>query len=166
MTGLVTTHADFAGASWHDNYIYGVSIGVGDIAAGDWRAELVLDIDHIIEWVRGEAGGVQFRVAPATLAYHHATDLKLDVDWGDSGHQTAVNEASIHQITRTQIADQKICLDRPYYRWRIELNWPAGGDISFGASGYTQTLRSEPILQDAQKLVGPKRAPLKLPLGP
>ncbi len=162
MTQPITTHADFDDTSWHDNYIYGLSILVGDIAAGDWRCELVLDIDHIVEWVIAGAGAMQFRVAPATLTYHHVTDLRLDIDWGDSGFRTALHEASIDQISRARIANQKICLDRPYYHWQIVLNWPAGGVIAFGSSGYTQALRSEPVLQNEQKLIGPKRAPLGL----
>jgi hypothetical protein len=32
---------------------------------------------------------------------------------------------SIGQIVRELIKDQKVYLDRPYYRWRIVLNWPA-----------------------------------------
>lgn len=152
MSQLVTTHTDFDATSWHDNYVYGLKIDIGDIEAGDWRSELVFDIDHITEWVKDDNGTIRFQVAPATLVFHHVTDLKLAIDWGDSGHRTALHEASIGHIERAQIADQQICFDRPYYRWLIALNWPAGGEISFGASGYTQTLRCAPILHDEQKL--------------
>lgn len=34
-----------------------------------------------------------------------------------------------------------IDLDRDSFAWRISLNWPAGGEIAFGAAGFTQTLR-------------------------
>lgn len=40
---------------------------------------------------------------------------------------------------------------RPYYIWTIETNWPAG-EISFGASGFSQVLRSDPILTGEQQL--------------
>ena len=157
-----TTHSDFCSTSWHDNFIYGISISIGDIHAGDWRSDLVFDIDHIVEWVAGTGDRPRFRVAPATLLFHHVTDLKLAIDWGSSGYQTALHEASIDQVARVQIFDQKICLDRPYYHWQITMNFPAGGEISFGASGYTQTLRSGPVLQDEQKLSPRIRAPFSL----
>jgi len=159
MPEHVTTHADFENESWHDNYLYGLSIDVGDIEADDWRAELVLDIDHITEWVKGADGAITFLVAPATLVFHDVTDLKLNIDWGRSGHQTALHEASIGQIEREQVADQKICLDRPYYSWRIVLNWPHDGMITFGASGYTQKLRKEPFETEQQKLAPGMRTP-------
>lgn len=159
MTPPETTQADFDTTSWHDNHIYAVSIVVGDIQAGDWRSELVLDIDHIVEWVRGTSGGVCFRVAPASLTFHNVTDARLSIDWGASGFQVALSEASINHITREQISNQKICLDRPYYSWRIILNHPAGGEISFGASGYTQTCRCEPVLLEEQKLTISQRVP-------
>lgn len=160
MAGPVTTHADFDATSWHDNYLYGLSIDIGDIEKGDWRSELVLDIDHIAEWVKDDDGKICFQVAPATLVFHSVTDLKLAIDWGDSGFQTALHEASIDHIEREQITNQKICLDRPYYHWRIVLNWPTGGELTFGASGYTQTLRAKPILQNEQKLSVSTRASL------
>jgi hypothetical protein len=158
MTQTNWSEADFERLSWHDNHIYGLHLQVGDIERGDWRSELVLDIDHIVAWVKGGVRGVQFRVAPATLTFHHVTDLRLDLDWGDSGFQVNINEASIEGITRAQVPDQKICLDRPYYRWVIATNLPRGGKIVFGASGFTQSLRAEPVLQDEQKLSSVGRA--------
>jgi hypothetical protein len=138
--------------TWHDNALYGLRLDVGDPAGGDWHADLVLDIDHVVEWLCGATGQARFRVAPASLTFHDVTDLRIAIDCGDSGGQVALHPLSIDRITRERIRDQKICLDRPYYRWRIELNWPAGGTLSFGASGFTQTLRAEPVLLDQQQL--------------
>jgi hypothetical protein len=59
---------------------------------------------------------------------------------------------SIGQIVRELIKDQRVYLDRPYYRWRIVLNWPAGGEIAFGAVGFTQTLLADPIVSERQHL--------------
>jgi hypothetical protein len=144
--------ADFARLSWHDDTLFGLSLAVGDVAQGDWRSELVLDLDHIVEWVCGPARGVRFRVAPATLVFHHVTDLEIALDWGDSGHRTALSEPQIDRITRAVVQDQQICLDRPYYRWQIAFNWPRAGLIALGASGFTQTLRAAPTLLDEQRL--------------
>jgi len=144
--------ADFARLSWHDDTVYGLRFEVGDIARGDWRSELVLDLDHIVEWLCGKDRSVRFRVAPATLIFHDVTDLRIALDWGNSGHRTGLGEPQIDAITRMQVLDQKICLDRPYYRWRIALNWPRGGELTFGATGFTQTLRAAPVLLDQQRL--------------
>jgi hypothetical protein len=151
---------DFDGRAWHDNALYALRLDVGDVARGDWRSDLVLDIDHIVEWLCGAGRQVRFRVAPATLTFHHVTDLRIRVDCGDSGGRIALQTLSIDSITRERIRDQKICFDRPYWRWRIELNWPQGGNISLGASGFTQTLRAEPVLLDQQQLSPADRVPV------
>ena len=69
-------------ASGHDNLVYALLFNVGDVAKGDWRSELVLDIDHTVEWICGTDGGVRFRVAPATLTFHDVTDLRVSFDFG------------------------------------------------------------------------------------
>ena len=150
--------ADFDGLSWHDNTIYDFRFEVGDPDQGDWHSDLVLDIDHIVEWIWGIDGGALFRVAPATLTFHDVTNLGIAIDLGNNGSQTVLHEASIHGITRERIRDRKILLDRPYYRWWIEINWPMGGEFAFGANGFTQTLRAEPVLLDRQKFSPAKRA--------
>ena len=145
-------NADFARLSWHDDTLYGLRLEVGDVARGDWRSELVLDLDHIVEWVCVPGRNTCSRVAPATLTFHDVTDLRVALDWGDSGHRTALGEPQIDAITRAAFEDQKISLGQPYYRWRIGLNWPRGGELTFGASGFTQTLRAAPVLLDQQRL--------------
>ncbi len=153
-----TAEPDFSEMSWHDDTLYGLRFEVGDPERNTWVSDLVLDIDHIVKWVRGTDDGARFRVAPATLTFHDVTDLRITVDFGDSGCQTAINELSIAAITRERVPDQKICLDRPYYRWRIALNLPQGGEIAFGASGFTQDLRADPVLVDEQRLPANARA--------
>ena len=145
-----TTESDFERTSWHDNIVYGLRFDVVDGFRDDWYADLVLDLDHIVEWLCDESGGVRFRVAPATLTFHSVTDLRIAIDWGDSGFRTMLSELSIDGISRQQIEDQAICLDRPYYRWRIELNSPRPGVIAFGASDFTQRLRAKPVVLDEQ----------------
>jgi hypothetical protein len=146
------SRSEFDDLSWHDNALYGLRLDVGDWARGDWHSDLALDIDHIVEWLCGVDRQVRFRIAPATLTFHDVTDLIVAIDCGDSGGQIALHPLSIDAITRDRIRDQKICLDRPYYRWRIALNLPQGGAIMFGASGFTQILRAEPVVRDEQQL--------------
>ncbi len=150
--------ADFERLPWHDNIVYGVRFDVGDNFRGDWHRDFVLDIDHIVEWICGVDGGARFRVAPATLTFHHVTDLRIAIDWGNSGGQMSLHELSIHAITREQVQDQKICLDRPHFRWRIAFNWPDGGQITFCASGFSQVLRAAPVELDEQRLAPADRA--------
>ena len=152
------TEADFDRLSWHDNTVYGVRLDIGDPDRGDWHANLVVDLDYIVEWLCDGAGRCRFRVAPATLSFHDATDLRIAIDCGDSGGRIALHGLSIDRIERDRITDQKICLDRPYWRWRVAFNWPQGGEISFGASGFTQTLRAAPVLLDDQRLSPADRA--------
>ena len=127
-------------------------LDVGDCARGDWHADLVPDIDHVVEWLCGEGRPIRFRVAPATLTFHDVTDLRIAIDCGDSGGRIALHAFSIDAITRERILDQKICFDRPYYRWRIALNSTPGGALTFGGSGFTQVLRAEPVLLGQQQL--------------
>ncbi len=142
---MVYTDADFDRLSWHDCHIWAIELPAGDPRKDDWTSDLALDIDFIAEWICGVGRGVQFRVAPATLVFHGVTDPKIAMDWGRSGFQAALHPASIAAIERTPVQHQKVYLDRPYYRWRIGLSWSADSEITFGAVGFTQTLRAEPV---------------------
>ena len=146
------TEADFEHVSWHDCHIWGLDLRVGDPDEDDWTSDLVLDIDFITDWICPVGGGGQFRVAPATLAFHGVTDPRIMIDWGDSGFQVALHGVSIDRIERERVQEQKVYLDRPYYRWSIRLNWPRAGEIAFGAVGFTQILLAEPVLTTKQHL--------------
>lgn len=142
--------SDFGNLSWHDCHIWGIQLRIGDPEQNDWTSDLDLDIDFILEWICGTDGQCQFRVAPANLVFHDVTDLSITIDWGRSGFQVSIHPVSIEAIERSLIDEQKICLDRPYYRWSIKLNWPEGGLLQFGATGFTQSLRAAPILRQQQ----------------
>ena len=146
------TEVDFETLSWHDCHIWRFDLQVGDPAEDDWTNDLVVGIDFIIEWLCGVDRSIKFKIAPATLAFHGVTDPKIAISWGETGFQASIFQPSIGKIVREPIADQKVFLDRPYYRWRIALNWPEGGEITFGAVGFTQTLLAAPIISDRQHL--------------
>jgi hypothetical protein len=160
MTERVDTDL-FDQSSWHDNAVYGVRLEVGDPDRGTWHSRLILDIDYILEWICGTAGGAQFKVAPATLTFEDVTDLKLALDQGDSGCRIALQVPTIDTIQRERVVDQKICLDRPYWRWRIAFNQPQGGTMAFGASGFHQRFRADPVVSDSQLF--PTDCPRPLP---
>jgi hypothetical protein len=154
------TEADFDSLSWHDCHVRAMELRVGSPDEGDWTSDLVLELDYIVEWLCGVGGGTEFKVAPATLAFHGITDLRVHVDWGRSGYRCALHEMSMDRIERERVVDQKVYLDRPYYAWTIRLNWPQAGEIAFGAVGFTQTLRAEPVVIDRQSLSPRERARL------
>lgn len=146
------TEADFDTLSWHDDEIHAFELRVGNPDRDAWTSDLVLDLDHIVEWVPQEGGGMRFRVAPATLVFHGATDLRIDVDCNTTGLQASLALPSIAAIEREPITDQRVYLDRSYYRWRIRLNGTPSGEIAFGAVGFTQTLRGEPVVSEQPRL--------------
>lgn len=157
---MAYTEADFERLSWHDCAVWGIEVRAGEPDEGDWTSDLALDLDYIVEWVGGAGAPVRFRVAPATLVFHGVTDPRIAVDWGPSSHQVAIHPMAIDRIERAPLRDQRVYLDRPYYRWTIRLNWPQGGEIVLGAVGFTQTLRAEPALVDRQSLSRRERARL------
>lgn len=154
MGGMATiyTESDFDLLSWHDCHVWGFELRAGDAEEGDWTSDLALDIDFIVEWLCGVTDGAQFRVAPAVLVFHGVTDLSVQIDGGDSGFRSSLHPVSIDRIEREAVRDQKVYLDRPYHSWRILLNWPKDGSITFGAVGFTQTLSGDTVLKDQQKL--------------
>jgi hypothetical protein len=155
--GTTHTEADFDRLSWHDCHIWGIGFAVGDPAEQDWTSDLVFDVDFIVEWLRPSPDKFQFRVARARLVFHGVTDPRIDMNWGDSRYQNAVHAVTIDAIDRELVHDQKVYLDRPYYKWRILLNWPEG-EIVFGAVGFTQTLQGDPVLTDKQHLSPAERS--------
>jgi hypothetical protein len=149
---VTQTEADFEQMSWHDCHIWRIEFRVGEPEEDDWTSDLMLGLDFILEWLCGVDGSARFKIAPATLVFHGVTDPKIAIGWGDTDLQAAIHDVSIGRVKRDQVQNQKVYLDRPYFRWTIELNWPKDGRISFGAVGYTQTLLSEPIISERQRL--------------
>lgn len=141
------TTADDVAWRWHDNVIHGLQFELGEPENGDWRSNLVFDIDLIVEWLCSAPDAVRFRIAPATVTFHDVTDLAIAVDQGDSGGRTALVEWSIHRVERQR-------LERPmdYWRWTIHLNGPAEGSIRFCASGFTEARTGEARVLAEQRL--------------
>ena len=148
---MVHTEADFERLSWHDCHIWSLELRVGDPDEGDWTSDLALGIDWIEEWICRTDGGGEFRVAPAELVFHGVTDPSVALAWHPEGPQAALHLVSIDRIEREPQADQRVFLDRPYWRWRVRANWPRDGEIAFGAVGFTQTPLGEPLLLEGRQ---------------
>ena len=148
--------------SWHDNLIYGIHWRCAEPDRGLWRSELVFDIDHILDWVPSGERCFKFLMAPAILVFHDAGDLEMCLDSrGRDGHRRYLNELSIHHIDRHPAADAP-----GSFRWRIDLNGPAGGRIGFDASRYSQILTAPACLCDEQRFPSEHRPPLTLAVLP
>src|SRR5882672_8829568 len=91
---------DTDAAVWHDDLIYALHLRAPDPAHSDWRSELVLDIDHVVEWVCGADGRMRFRVAPASLVFHDVTDLRIALDFAGGVPRRSLNELSIAAISK------------------------------------------------------------------
>ena len=139
---------EFESVSWHDNAVHGLRLEVGDSERGEWHSRLILDIDHIVEWLCRTDQPWQFRVAPATLTFEGVTDLSIQLPDRGYGPQMLLSPFSIDGIEREE--DQRFRPDRPYWRWSIHFNDPNGGVMAFGASGFHLKLRAEPVLTHQQ----------------
>jgi len=154
--------ADFNDMSWHDNLIYGLHFQCAEPDRNIWRSNLVLDIDHIIEWVKGPQGQMNFRVAPATLIFHDVRDFSAQISHKTDGREYSLSELSVGNISREPLnpVPKPMVLE---YKWIIELNSPNGGQIKFKGIGFSQVLREPPQLVEQQHLRASTRAVFVLP---
>jgi len=135
------TEADFESTSWHDNHIHAFRFVEGKDGAGD----LILDLDHIVEWLKGEGSEFQFKVVPATLTFHEVMFPRIAIDFGAAS--AAFGPIMIHGIERR--TEQKT-----HYLatiWKIPMTFPPG-EMEFEARGFTQKARGEPVLTESQSL--------------
>ncbi|MES2295773.1 MAG: hypothetical protein V4582_01960, partial [Pseudomonadota bacterium] len=131
----------FENFCWHDNAIHGFRFVAGDDGCS---GDLVLDLDFIVEWMQpgGDDARFKFRVAPANLTFHATTDLLVSIDYGAAS--AAFGPMVIHEIKREVITYAN---GFSSFAWTIDINWPPGSQLSFISSGFTQVLRSEPIVR-------------------
>ncbi|WP_116812869.1 hypothetical protein [Steroidobacter cummioxidans] len=142
----IWTDADFERMSWHDNHVHAIRCVEGENGEG----ELVLDIDHILEWLKGNEGGLRFRVQPATLVFHSVMFLRIAIDYAAA--TAAFGPFMIDGIERR-------IEKREHYEaqvWRLPISWP-GGQIEFEARGFTQTAEGLPLVTSSQQLTPAER---------
>lgn len=147
------TEADFDELSWHDCSIWGIALRNGGGEPAFEPADLALDIDFIVEWVCGVGAPARFRVAPAALVFHNVTELRIKVQTTHSGdYRMALSPWPILRLNRQPIERPEGYPGPPSYAWTLALGRPTPGEIHFGASGFTQELRAEPVLSEQQSL--------------
>jgi hypothetical protein len=137
----IITDADFDSISWHDNHIHAFRFVEGKDGTGD----LVLDVDHIVEWLDGGGSGFQFKVVPATLTFHEVMFPRISLDFRAAS--AAFGPIMIHGIERRSER-------RAHYVatiWKIPFTFPPG-EMEFEARGFTQKALMEPVLSTSQSL--------------
>ena len=128
--------------NWHDNAIHGFRI-----IEGEDSSQLVLDIDHIVEWLSPSENAFSFKVAAADLIFHEVTDLVVSVNYKEC--MAAVQLMQIHEIKREEMVYSS---GSTGFSWKIEISWPTNSYITFNAVGFTQVNKMQPITTGAQYL--------------
>ncbi|MBD8882259.1 hypothetical protein IHE49_17390 [Rhodanobacter sp. 7MK24] len=142
------SNEDFDAMSWHDVHVHGLRIVENE--DDDGSAELLLDIDYILEWIKGEEG-FSFVVAQATLQFHKVFGLKLSIDYATpSAGMCAFSLASIERELVTYPTGHTS------FKWSMGINWPSGS-IEFEAPGFTQRTCGQPVTQSGQWLASAQR---------
>ena len=139
---------DFDEMSWHDVHVHGFRII--ENAGNSGTAELILDIDYILEW---QSNGPQFSfvVAQASLQFHEIFGLKFTLDYAQCG--AGMCAFSLAGIERELIMHPA---GHASYQWRLIVNWPVG-EITFESPGFTQSLTGPSYTQASQSLAFAQR---------
>lgn len=145
------TTDQFEDLCWHDNAIHAFRIAEGDDGCS---GQLTLDIDHILEWISptDQDGRFSFLVSPADLIFLQVTDLVISIDYASCF-------ASLQPMTVDEIRREVITYPNGYssFSWKIELNGPENGFISFHSPGMSQVLKSKTVRSSAQWLMPSQR---------
>lgn len=143
------TTADFDAMSWHDVHIRGWRLDGADEATG--CADIVLDIDYLLEWHPACGDAFEFTVCPAELRFHEAFGLKLALDYGNA----ALGPFVIEAIAREAFA-YPTCVES--FHWRLHVVAPRG-ELAFDAPRFTQVQTGAARRQRGQAIVGPRGRP-------
>ncbi len=145
MTSQIWTDAQFDELSWYDNHIHALRI----VEVSDGAGELILDVDHIVEWIKLEPG-FNFRIVPVTLIFHDVMFLRMLLDYATP--TAAFVPFMIHGIERRTEQRARYLAQL----WKIDISWPRG-EITFEARGFTQRARGDPLLSPGQCLSAEER---------
>jgi hypothetical protein len=147
MRQRIWTEADFDSMSWHDNHVHALRLVEGADGTGD----LILDVDHIVEWLSAPDHGFRFRILPVTLTFHGVFFLHMSLDYATP--TAAFGPFMIHGIER-RLEQRERCAAQ---LWKIDISWPQG-QLEFEARGFTQRGFGEPILSEGQSLTPQQRS--------
>jgi hypothetical protein len=128
----VWTDADWDQMGWHDASIHAMAVDWDPVMLGDqWRgADVLLDIDYIVAWLPRADGWFTFEVAPATLVFEDAWDLRGGLD-----HSHFVDPPEILELHRAAVGDGE-------WDWHVE---GATFDLRLKARRLRQHFRARPV---------------------
>ena len=132
---------------FHDASIYGLRLTAPEPERDDWRSELTLDIDFILEWIKSSDKAFRFRLVRADLRFLGVSDL--NVKFGFPG--VSIYPLPIDRIVRS---DGPVVIRDEYreYVWSIELNDGSNGNLTFRATGYQLCQTGQPDIYDEQQI--------------
>lgn len=126
----VWTADDFESMSWHDCTVHA-------FAAQPESFGFALDIDYIVEWLCSPDGrGATFKVAPCTLVLDNVSDVRVDLDMG--------NTLSIQIDSLTRSEPRALASGQTEWLWSFKCQ--SVGAISLRATGLRQYARRRPIM--------------------
>jgi hypothetical protein len=132
---------------FHDDTIHAIQFIPVDVDDDNWECELVLDIDHIINWVKSNKNGYEFDVVEATLSFHDVSKISIQCSILGGG----ANPIPIDRIERSDEPTIKrgefMC-----FGWIIFLNDGDDGTIRFVASRYSLDKARKPIRLSEQMI--------------
>lgn len=132
---------------FHDDTIHAIQFVPVDVDNGNWECELIVDIDHITNWVKSNKDGYEFDVVEATLSFHDVSEISIRCSILGGG----VNPIPIDRIERSE----KPIIKRggfESFEWVIFLNDGNRGTIRFHASEYSLDLSRKPIRLSEQMI--------------
>lgn len=144
------TEADFDKMSWHDCRISSIALDQD----GQWQSDLVLDLDYILEWLKGPGKFLRFRIAPAVLRFASVDNLRLNVSLKFK------EPMEIYSIERTDLSTKVF----NNFHWTIKMqNYQGEKDnlIEFDATGFIQELAGDAIETGSQNLTAKQRQKLQ-----
>ncbi len=141
----VWTQVDFNVMGWHDAKVWGILANTDE-----W--ELLVDLDYIFNWVhpKGEEENFKFWVAPVTMLFENAYDVKIDVE----SQQGEIQVAELHMENPRKTKNGKFT----EYTFRFECQ---EGEITLSATGYKMYVRQKPRLLQSQELEFTERGGVK-----
>jgi hypothetical protein len=131
---LIWSEMDYEQMGWHD-------VTVHALATVPEQYKLLFDLDYILNWVKPvpPSTNYAFWLAPATLEFNNVIDLEIHLDSDSS--EIILDE--IHRLDPQPTPDGTTTS----WQWVIVTT---RGAIRFRAIGYTQYIRSAPILTTSQ----------------
>jgi hypothetical protein len=133
---------DFQSMSWHDVHIYG--FGLRNFRPDEGCADLIFDIDYILEWQNVDGVLSGFSVCQAELQFEEVVDLTCNLDYSSAA---GLCPFSIEGVFR-EVASFN---GHATYRWHMPIAWPKGA-FTFTAPRFNQKLIGEPVAGTSQTL--------------